>query len=425
MKTISGSKARYSGRVGRALLLLAFFLCSVLPALSQGRPQRPLPEGTGKAMVEASCVQCHDLNRVTRPTGHTPEEWQTIMDDMIKLGISLTPEQIPVVTAYLVRSFPDRSIKAVVIPGPVEVSIQEWTVPTPGSHPHDPLVAPDGSIWYTGGGANLMGRFDPETAQFKEYPLKTPNSGAHGLVADKEGNIWFTAQRGGYIGKLDPKTGDLKEYKMPGPDPIHPHTPLIDPKGILWFTMSADSMMGRLIPETGEVKLVKTPTHDAHPYGLVIDSKGIPFFAMHGSNRLGSIDPATLKIREYALPNSDARPRRIAITPDDVLWYSDDGRGALGRYDPKTGTASEWPSPGGPKSNPYAITAVGNIVWYCETGVKPNTVVRFDYRTEKFQTWLIPSGGGTVRNMMPTPEGNLWLATSGVNGIAMVEVKSN
>ena len=51
-------------------------------------------------------------------------------------------------------------------------------MPTPGSHPHDPLVAPDGSIWYTGGGANLMGRFDPETAQFKEYPLKTPNSGA-------------------------------------------------------------------------------------------------------------------------------------------------------------------------------------------------------------------------------------------------------
>ena len=89
-----------------------------------------------------------------------------------------------------------------------------------------------------------MGRFDPETAQFKEYPLKTPNSGAHGLVADTKGNIWFTAQRGGYIGKLNPDTGDLKEYKMPGPDPIHPHTPLIDSKGILWFTMSADSMMG-------------------------------------------------------------------------------------------------------------------------------------------------------------------------------------
>lgn len=442
MKTISGSKARFFSTVRGALLLSAFFLCSVLLSCNQGQPgseqagsepaasqqrgsERPLPEGPGQEIVQAACVECHTLNRVTRPVGHTPDEWAKIMDDKVKLGIALTGDEILVVTEYLVKNFPDKSIKAVVIPGSVEISIQEWTVPTPGSRPHDPLVAPDGSIWYTGGGANLLGRFDPETAQFKEYPLKTPESGAHGLVADKEGNIWFTAQSGGYIGKLDPKTGQLTEYEMPGPDPIHPHTPLFDQDGILWFTMSADSMVGRLIPETGEVKLFQTPTDDAHPYGMVINSEGIPFFAEHGSNRVGSIDPETMEIREYVLANPDARPRRIAITPDDVLWFSDDGRGTLGRLDPKTGEASEWPSPGGPESNPYGIATVGNIVWYSESGVKPNTVVRFDPETEKFQTRLIPSGGGTVRNMMPSTDGTLWLATSGVNGIARVEVKSN
>jgi len=30
-----------------------------------------------------------------------------------------------------------------------------------------------------------------------------------------------------------------------------------------------------------------------------------------------------------------------------------------------------------------------------------------------------------VRNMVHTPEGNLWLACSGVNGIAFVEVKKD
>jgi len=49
--------------------------------------------------------------------------------------------------------------------------------------------------------------------------------------------------------------------------------------------------------------------------------------------------------------------------------------------------------------------------------------VRFDPKTEKFQTWEIPSGGGVVRNMMPTREGNLALACSGVNRVALVEVK--
>jgi hypothetical protein len=75
------------------------------------------------------------------------------------------------------------------IPAGVEVSIKEWVVPTPGSHPHDPLATPDGSIWYTGQMANLLGRLDPRTGEFREYRLKTPDSGPHGLVADKDGNI--------------------------------------------------------------------------------------------------------------------------------------------------------------------------------------------------------------------------------------------
>ena len=76
----------------------------------------------------------------------------------------------------------------------IAVSFTEWTVPTKGSHPHDPLAAADGSIWYTGQMASMLGRLDPETGVFKEYHTSIPNSGPHGLVADQDGNIWFTAQ---------------------------------------------------------------------------------------------------------------------------------------------------------------------------------------------------------------------------------------
>ena len=55
--------------------------------------------------------------------------------------------------------------------------------------------------------------------------------------------------------------------------------------------------------------------------------------------------------------------------------------------------------------------------------MKPNTVVRFDPKTEKFQTWVIPSGGDIVRNMDVTRDGNLVLANSTINGVALVEVK--
>ena len=47
----------------------------------------------------------------------------------------------------------------------------------------------------------------------------------------------------------------------------------------------------------------------------------------------------------------------------------------------------------------------------------------FDPKTEKFQTWPIPSGGGVVRNMMSTYDGNLALACSGVNKVALVKIE--
>jgi virginiamycin B lyase len=69
------------------------------------------------------------------------------------------------------------------------------------------------------------------------------------------------------------------------------------------------------------------------------------------------------------------------------------------------------------------MTALGAIIWYSESGVHPNTLVRFDPQTEKFETWAIPSGGGVVRNMTTTREGQIVLACSGVDRIALVDVR--
>ncbi len=55
--------------------------------------------------------------------------------------------------------------------------------------------------------------------------------------------------------------------------------------------------------------------------------------------------------------------------------------------------------------------------------MNPNTLARFDLRTERFETWAIPSGGGVVRNMTATRDGKLVLACSGVDRIALVEIR--
>jgi virginiamycin B lyase len=306
----------------------------------------------------------------------------------------------------------------------LKVDIKEYEVPTPGSRPHDPAVGPDGALWYTGQGANKLGRLDPKTGKFKEYPLKTPNSGPHGLTADKTGNIWFTAISGGYVGKLDPKTGSITEYRPSDGTEIDPHTPIFDHNGILWFTNEETNYVGRLDPNTGKMSLTKSPTPHAIPYGIVVTKNNLPFFCEFGTNKIASIDPNTMKIREYNLPAAGARPRRIALAPDGTIYYTDFGRGYLGHFDPARGKLlEEWASPGGSESEPYGIAITNDgEVWYSESGATPNTLVRFDPKSESFSARPIPSGGGVVRNMVATPDRKLYLACSGVNKVAVVDL---
>lgn len=302
------------------------------------------------------------------------------------------------------------------------VRVEEWNVPTPNSFPHDPAAAPDGSLWFTGMRSNTLGRLDTETGKIKEYRLKTPDSGPHGLVADREGNIWFTANYKGYIGRLNPQTGEVMEYPMPDPAARDPHTLIFDQKGMLWFTVQVSNFVGRLNPRTGTITLKRSPAADSRPYGIAVNSKGIPFFCEFGTNKLASIHPDTMEITEYLLPEG-ARPRRLAITPDDMVYYTDFAQGRIGRLDPKTGKVEEWASPGGAGSGPYGMAATPDgRVWYSESGKRPNTIVRFDPETKTFASWPVPSGGGVIRHMVATPQGDLSIACSGVNKVGIVRV---
>src|SRR4051812_39066201 len=192
-------------------------LLAALPAWSQGSL-----EDQGKKVVDATCNTCHPIGARTG-SGYTPQGWDTVLRMMANHGVAIPQDQLPAVKAYLVKTYPvkDRP-SAVLVPGPAKVSMQAWQAATPGARPHDPLAARDGSLWYSGQMANVLGRVDPKTGSVKEYPLKTAHSGPHGLVEDKAGNIWYTGNTGSLIGKLDPKTGNVTEYKTP--ETGDPHT---------------------------------------------------------------------------------------------------------------------------------------------------------------------------------------------------------
>jgi len=399
-------------------MVTSALLASALPALSQ-----ELPEGKGKEVVAGTCNTCHPL-MARVGSGYTVKGWQTVMRMMTNQGAAVPADQATLIMQYLIKTFPEKGKPAgVVVAGPVKVAFKSWQAPTPGSRPHDPLAASDGSLWYTGQMANVLGRVDSRTGKVKEYRLKTAHSGPHGLVEDKDGNIWYTGNTGALIGKLDPKTGTVTEYKIPDPNVHDPHTLMFDRSEILWFTVQNANRIGRLDPASGEIKLFTPPTNGARPYGMAVNSKGTVFFDEFGTNKIGSIDPKTLEIREYLLPDAASRPRRIAVTGDDIVWYTDFARGYLGRLDPATGKVIEWQSPSGPRSEPYGISAINDVIWYSESNATPNMVVRFDPKTEKFQSWPIPGGGNIVRNTSVTRDGNFVLANSLMNQVTLVTTK--
>jgi len=303
--------------------------------------------------------------------------------------------------------------------GKVDVQFTDYNVVAANGHPHDPAVGPDGTLWYTGQNSHKIGHVDA-AGKVKEFDLPGAH-GPHGLVSDRDGNIWYTGNAAGLIGKLDPKTGKVTEYKMPDPAARDPHTPIFDAQGTLWFTVQGGNFVGKLDPASGQVTL-KAATRGSRPYGIVIMSNGTPVFDLFGTNKIGTIDPRTLEITEYTLPEG-ARPRRIAVDRSDIVWYTDYARGYLGRLDVKTKAVKEFQSPSGAASQPYGISVgTDGAIWYSESGVQPNTLVRFDPASSAFEKWPIPSGGGVVRHMVTAPNGDLLMAYSGVHKVGRVKV---
>jgi virginiamycin B lyase len=384
----------------------------------RGRGQAiAMPDGPGREIVQSACVGCHQLNSITGSAGYDSKGWR----DLVTTMVALPEPQLETVATYLAANFPPKPGRAPkLIAGDTTITIREWIPPTLGQRPRDPLQTPDGTIWWAGMYASLIGRLNPATGEMREYKLAS-DARPHSILNDQAGNIWYTGNGNGTVGRLDPRTGEIKVYPMPDPAARDPHTPIFDRKGTLWFTLQGANMVGRLVPSTGEIKLIAMPTPNARPYGIIVNSQDVPWVCYNGSNKLASIDPVTLAVKEYATPTPESRIRRLDVLRDDTIFYGD-SRGYLGRLDPKTGAFKEWPSPSGPDSSPYALVVVNDIVWYNESGQRPDVLVRFDPKTEKFQSWAVPSGVGIMRHIRETPDGNIVIHQSSSNRVGLVTI---
>jgi virginiamycin B lyase len=210
---------------------------------------------------------------------------------------------------------------------------------------------------------------------------------------------------------------------MPGSEPIDPSGIVIAPDGTIWFTAQNGNAVGRIDPASGDLRIIAMPRPATVPFAIEADARGFIYVGERDGHKIARIDPRTFAITEFALAHPDSEPRRMAITDGGVIWYTDIDRGYLGRLDPATGAVKEWASPSGPISAPHGIAVIGDIVWYVESKAVPNTLVRFDPRSETFQSFAIPSGYAIVRDLAVTASGDLAFATDVTNRIGIADIE--
>ena len=295
-----------------SLFLAGIVLCST------GFAQNP------KTIVETACTTCHALSLITS-AGHTPADWKLLVERMVAAGADVPKNQIPLVTDYLTKNYPEGNVpKAVIVPGPVKVSFKEWTVPTIGSRPHDPLATPMAPSGTPASMANVLGRIDPKTGEIKEYPPDDARfrparphrrQGRQHLVHGEFRRLHRQA-----------RSADRRVHRIQnaGPDARDPHTPLFDQEGILWFTVQ-NRQHGR--PDQSHDRRNqgrrRCRRRSSNPYGMVFTRRATPSSANVRRQQDRQHRSARPWRSRSTRAGRGARPRRIAITNDDIIWYAD------------------------------------------------------------------------------------------------------
>jgi len=83
-------------RVSRLRLLVPMFPL----IMGTGALAQELPDGTGKALVQSACTQCHGIDVIVRQP-RTRDEWTDVVSRMVGNGAQLSDEDYNQVIQYL------------------------------------------------------------------------------------------------------------------------------------------------------------------------------------------------------------------------------------------------------------------------------------------------------------------------------------
>jgi streptogramin lyase len=246
--------------------------------------------------------------------------------------------------------------------------IIEHALPSPNSGPTTIALAPDGTVWFTEGSGNRIGRMNPDGGGLVEYPLPRADSSPRIIALGADGNMWFSEHTGNRIGRITPR-GELAEFPIPTPN-SQPRAIALGADGNIWFGMFAGGKIGRVTPD-GTITEFEIPTPNSGPRALAAGPDGDIWFSEYRASKIGRITPAGV-VTEFPLPRANSGPGDITAGADGNLWFIELAGGVdglqtdgnrVGRITPK-GEVQEFRIPSATGSPTNVAVGPDRNIWY-------------------------------------------------------------
>jgi virginiamycin B lyase len=412
-------------------------------------PPPVLPEGEGKAIVEAKCSQCHFLHRLTQMRW-THDNWEQKIAWMRERiherpgATDLTEQEQKTVVDYLAKNFSDTTPKPdpngrlsrTVLQGEAARYIAvDFAVPNPDSALHDITVDPRGVAWVNELNQYKLGRFDPATYEFTEVnpppgPRKLGILNHMGPPTRGDRDSIWVAEVGTNRRWLQFDTKYQEFTTFPAPPEfkgqMSGNSMRADPNGKMVWSTAGTRIVGLNI-ETKQFVAYDIPhwvetKQNPGAYGIDVAGDGRVWFVEREANKIGRLDPTTGKIDEFKTPGVDV-PRRMGADWEGNIWVGFHETGKLVKIDQNTGKMTFYEPPT-PSSGTYLAVpdARRKVIWVTEQTA--DKIARFDPKTEKWTEFSLPIVESDARKIEldPSNPNRIWWSGDTSSHLGYIEL---
>lgn len=438
----------------------------------------------------SQCNYCHQVgNSWTRiPRDH--EQWIAEVDKMENMLAMPSRSESRTIAEVLWKGFDGKPFAASqsygASPELARAKVREWLLGDGYTFIHDADVGKDGLLYGTDEGHDILWVLNRETGKIEQYKLPDSNlprggifsgmklpigqftgkHGPHSMAQTSDGRIWITNALSSTLMSFDPRTRQFKTYPV-GHDALYPHTIRVDKNDVLWFTIVASNQIGRFDPRTEQMTVIRLPSNGvlrwltdqlfptlmrigswfpnqaahlnlsthrffgeqilAFPYGIDVNPlDGSIWYAKLYASKIGRIDPRTMEVKEWDTPMIG--PRRPRFDANGIFWIPAFDEGGLMRFDPRTEKFETFRIPVIGKDEyetPYALNVDRRTgqVWMAANN--SDRIIRFDPKTRTFFTYPSPTRVTVLRDFSFTEDGQVCSSSSNMPAAAIEDGRPN